>query len=76
MLNPGDTIERYEVVRTVGIGGHATVYLLKHLTLGSEHALKVVNLHRPDIRARLLQEGRIQATLQHPSNHLPLLFAR
>ncbi|MBO85389.1 MAG: hypothetical protein CL927_08525, partial [Deltaproteobacteria bacterium] len=67
MLNPGDTIERYEVVRTIGIGGHATVYLLKHRTLGSEHALKVVNLHRPDLRARLLQEGRIQANLQHPN---------
>ena len=67
MLQPGDTIERYEVVRTIGIGGHATVYLLKHRTLGSEHALKVVNLHRPDIRARLLQEGRIQANLQHPN---------
>ncbi len=67
MLNPGDSIERYTVVRVIGMGGHATVYLLRHTTLGSEHALKVVNLHRPDLRARLLQEGRIQANLQHPN---------
>ena len=67
MLNPGDTIERYEVVELLGVGGHAAVYRMRHTTLDSEHALKLVNLPRDDIRARLIQEGRIQARLRHPN---------
>ena len=67
MLNPGETIERYEVVEVIGTGGHATVYRLRHTTLQSEHAIKVLNVLGGDIRARLLREGRIQASLRHPN---------
>jgi len=67
LLQPGEHLERYEVVEPLGHGGHAAVFLLRHRTLGSHHALKVLSLPRPDLRERLIQEGRIQANLSHPN---------
>ncbi len=43
----------------------AIVYRVRHEQLGSEHALKVLTVSSKSIRARLLQEGRVQATLRH-----------
>ena len=61
---------RYEVVRVLGEGGMATVYLVRHLGLHSEHALKVLNpelyVHE-EVKARFLSEGRIQAKIRHPN---------
>ncbi|MEN9797420.1 MAG: hypothetical protein RL653_1116, partial [Pseudomonadota bacterium] len=60
---------RYEVLRLLGEGGMATVYLVRHLGLHSEHALKVLNPELyalEEVRARFLSEGRIQAKLRHP----------
>ena len=61
---------RYEVVRELGEGGMATVYLVRHLGLHSEHALKVLNpelyVHE-EVKARFLSEGRIQAKIRHPN---------
>lgn len=37
------------------------------MELGSIHALKVVEIHRAQVRDRLLDEGRTQATLIHPN---------
>ncbi len=67
MLGPGDVIERYEVLDVLGEGGHAVVYRVRHTQLGSSHALKVLSLHRRDLKERLMREGRIQATLDHPN---------
>ncbi|MCO4746222.1 MAG: serine/threonine protein kinase [Proteobacteria bacterium] len=64
-LETGHVVDRYEVLRTLGQGGMAAVYLVRHTTLGSEHALKVLTLDRPGLRERLLQEGRMQAALRH-----------
>ena len=64
MLQPGDQIERYTVERRLGEGGMATVYLVRHRTLDSLHALKV--LHHGD-RERLVREGRLQSRLRHPN---------
>lgn len=66
MLEAGERIERYDVVCVLGEGGHAIVYRVQHRTLGSQHALKVLSLARRDLRERLIREGRIQATLNHP----------
>jgi serine/threonine-protein kinase len=66
VLKAGEQIERYEVVGVLGEGGHAIVYRVRHSTLGSQHALKVLSLARRDLRDRLIREGRIQATLDHP----------
>ena len=61
----GQVIDRYTVEGDIGEGGVATVYRVRHNTLGSLHALKVLHFHNPSIRERLVQEGRVQATLKH-----------
>jgi serine/threonine-protein kinase len=71
---PGDRIDRYELIRLLGEGGMASVWLTRHAVLGSQHALKVLNaelVSDDEIRDRFLAEGRIQAQLRHP-NLLPV----
>ncbi|MEZ4237371.1 MAG: protein kinase [Myxococcota bacterium] len=65
-LAVGTTIERYTVEGVIGRGGMATVYRVRHRTLGSEHALKVVRAGKSD-DGRLLREGQAQARLRHPN---------
>ena len=65
-LGPGQVVDRYTVVDKIGRGGMAEVYRVRHNTLGTDHALKVLSLNIPSIRERLIQEGRVQALLQHP----------
>ncbi len=65
MLEPGRVLDRYTVVDELGRGGMAVVYRVRHNTLGSMHALKVLTLHGAGIRDRLVQEGRVQAGLRH-----------
>jgi tetratricopeptide (TPR) repeat protein len=65
--------DRYQVLRLIGEGGMARVYLARDLRHQREVALKVL---RPEIAAslgadRFLREIRIVASLQHP-NVLPL----
>jgi serine/threonine protein kinase len=68
VLPPGQTIaDRYVVERMLARGGMATVYVVRHLQLESLHALKVLDIPTADIRRRMLQEGRIQASLKHPN---------
>lgn len=69
MLEPGQTIGSYEVIEQLGGGGCSTVWQVKHVHLGSHHALKVLRdelVVRKDIRQRFLDEGRIHAQLRHP----------
>ncbi len=63
----GDTFERYSVLNKLGQGGGSAVYRVRHTTLGTEHALKVLGTPHPEERARLLREGQIQASLSHPN---------
>lgn len=65
MLAPGDIIDRYQVRASIGSGGTAVVYRVTHASLGTEHALKVLSVTSPVIRDRMLQEGRVQASLRH-----------
>ncbi|MCA9492747.1 MAG: protein kinase, partial [Myxococcales bacterium] len=65
MLEPGDIIERYEVLRALGEGGMARVVLVRHTTLGTRHAIKVLTLTGPSLKERLVEEGRAQALLRH-----------
>lgn len=67
MLDPGQDIERYTVDAILGEGGMAVVYRIRHRELGSEHALKVLTTAARGVRERLIQEGRVQATLRHPN---------
>ncbi len=70
-LQTGDIVERYRVESVLGRGGVAVVYRVRHTSLGTLHALKVLEMDHPSLRDRLLQEGRLQATLRHP-NLLPV----
>lgn len=67
MLKAGDIVDRYTVEGEIASGGMAEVYRVRHNQLGSVHALKVLVLRTKDIKRRLLQEGRVQAGLNHPN---------
>lgn len=68
MLQPGTIVDdRYEIEALVGEGGLAEVYRVRHVDLGSIHALKVLIWRRKSLMERLVLEGRIQAQLRHPN---------
>jgi len=67
VLKAGDIVDRYTVEGEIASGGMAEVYRVRHQQLGSVHALKVLVLRTKDIKRRLLQEGRVQAGLNHPN---------
>ena len=58
---------KYTVEALLGEGGMAAVYRVRHNTLGTTHALKILTLTRKSIRERLLTEGIVQASLDHPN---------
>lgn len=67
-MEVGTIIEgRYVVERTLASGGMATVHVVRHTGLDSLHALKILHIPSPEIRERLLLEGRLQARLRHPN---------
>ncbi|HET6178823.1 MAG TPA: serine/threonine-protein kinase [Candidatus Sulfotelmatobacter sp.] len=59
---------RYAIVRYLARGGMGSVWLAEDTVLQRRVALKVLDLVAPadDLPARLLQEARILATLEHP----------
>ena len=67
MLRPGQRVDRYEVEALIGQGGLAEVYRVRHVELGSLHALKLLIWTRPSLAQRFILEGRIQAQLRHPN---------
>jgi hypothetical protein len=73
-LEPGARLGNYQIVRELGHGGMATVYLARDLRHDRQVALKIL---RPDLSAllgteRFLHEIRVTANLQHP--HILPLF--
>ncbi|MSQ04349.1 MAG: hypothetical protein EXR71_21125 [Myxococcales bacterium] len=66
-LSAGTAIDRYLVEARLGEGGMAVVYRVRHASLGSLHALKVLSGSMASVRERLMQEGRLQASLRHPN---------
>ncbi len=59
----------YELIRRLGEGGMARVYLARDVRLGREVALKVLEpqlAERPGFRERFLREARVAASLDHP----------
>jgi serine/threonine protein kinase len=66
---PDLTGTRYRLVRALGSGGMATVYLVEDTALGREAALKVLDCPDPagEAAARLIAEARLLAGLEHPN---------
>lgn len=64
-LQPGTTIDRYVITEFVGRGGMAAVWKARHKQLGTLHAIKFLEVHRTALKDRLIQEGRIQASMRH-----------
>jgi hypothetical protein len=67
MLSPGDAVGRWVVERSLGEGGMAVVYLVRHDLLGTRAALKVLTFNHSVVRQRFVEEGRAQAALKHPN---------
>ncbi len=67
MLQIGQVVDRFTVEALLGEGGMAAVYRVRHNTLGSYHALKLLKIEGEGIRARLVLEGQVQASLRHPN---------
>ncbi|MFZ4814925.1 MAG: protein kinase domain-containing protein [Phototrophicaceae bacterium] len=66
----GDLIGQYRVIRRVGAGGMATVYLAKHDRLDRDVAVKVIHdtFERDSIfLSRFEREAQIVAGLDHPN---------
>jgi eukaryotic-like serine/threonine-protein kinase len=69
MLPAGTRVGPYEVVSWLGAGGMGEVYRARDTKLGREVALKTLPeqlAHQPERLARLKQEARILASLNHP----------
>jgi serine/threonine-protein kinase len=63
-------IGRYEIVRSLGIGGTADVYEAEHVDLGRRVALKILRCAVDDsdeTLERFRREARTSGTLQHPN---------
>ncbi len=63
-------IGRYEIIKELGRGGMATVFLARDPRVDREVAVKVLPrefLHDPSFRSRFEREGRTIAALEHPA---------
>lgn len=66
-IQPGQLFGSYKVEAPIGSGGQAEVWLVRHVQLGSLAALKVLRMPSAAMERRLVQEGRVQASLRHPN---------
>lgn len=69
VLRAGERVGNYEIESLLGSGGMASVYRATHASLGSRHAIKMLDAEyalRPEIRDRFLREGRVLAQVRHP----------
>ncbi|HEC24277.1 MAG TPA: serine/threonine protein kinase [Chloroflexi bacterium] len=65
----GKTLGQYEIIRPLGKGGMATVYLARQASIGRTVAIKVMPayfMHDPSFLQRFEREVQVIARLQHP----------
>ncbi|MEQ1500702.1 MAG: protein kinase [Myxococcota bacterium] len=65
-LAAGRIVEGWRVEAVVGRGAMAAVHRVRHVSLGTVAALKVLDRVDPTLEQRLVQEGRAQGSLHHP----------
>jgi hypothetical protein len=64
------SVGRYEILRRIGQGGMATVYLARQTDLDRDVALKELNVvdgSDPRVAQRFLREARLAGSLSHPN---------
>lgn len=70
VFKAGDYFGQYKIIRFLGIGGMGQVYEVHHQTLGTRHALKLINPDLLQLGEDLLKffrkEARVMAQLNHP----------
>ena len=69
-MNTAPSLDRYEIVREIGRGANAVVYLARHSALDKLVALKeLVRIEVGDETAamRFLREAQLAARLTHPN---------
>lgn len=64
MLGVGQQVDRFTIDSVLGEGGMAVVYRVRHSTLGTAHALKLLKYGDEAIQRRLVTEGQVQAALK------------
>ncbi len=69
--SPSSISERYDIVRKLGSGAFATVYLADDLRMGRPVAMKVVE-HSADVDDRVLREAHAAAKLNH--HHIVTMY--
>jgi serine/threonine protein kinase/formylglycine-generating enzyme required for sulfatase activity len=65
--SPPDEFEEYRLVRLLGVGAMGQVYLAHDSLLDRPVAVKFVHADDPAARARVIEEARAIARLQHPN---------
>ena len=75
-LSPAMQVDQFKVIRRLGAGATAEVWLARDTQLGRRVALKVITsevLCTPEARERFLHEARITARFSHP--HIVTIYA-
>ena len=71
MLQDGEVFDKYQIIRLLGKGGMAEVYLAEHLLLKQQCALKLMrsgmNSDDPVYVKRFLREAKISHKCNHPN---------
>lgn len=63
-------IGKYQIIRKIGTGGMATVYLVRDKLMDKHFAMKILHnqyLENKKIRDRFIQEAKVQINLLHPN---------